>query len=162
MCNNRRRVSFDSQTLGISTEIFTDFFSRSTKYIVMIPCNSDDEVEDSWIHTSHHQLKHKPSGLCIGKHQLFSDLQPWVNISIPFSDRKNLDKNFVHAAVCDPNSKTQKWEFQKNERNWTKTLELVLLLTQFDDLDILGSESRRLNRRQANFACFYVITVCRL
>lgn len=44
------------------------FHSRRTaKYVVMIPCNSDDEVDDSWIHTSHHQFKHESTGLCIGK-----------------------------------------------------------------------------------------------
>lgn len=40
---------------------------RSTKYIVMIPCNSDDEVNDSWILTADRQLKHEQTGLCIGK-----------------------------------------------------------------------------------------------
>jgi hypothetical protein len=59
----------------------------------MLPCNNDDEVNDSWIYTSHKQFKHEQTGLCI--------------------DRKNLDKSFVHAAVCDSNSKTQKWMFQK-------------------------------------------------
>jgi hypothetical protein len=58
----------------------------------MIPCNVDDEVDDSWIYTSHKQFQHEKTKLCI--------------------DRKNLDKNFLHASVCDSNSKTQKWEFQ--------------------------------------------------
>jgi hypothetical protein len=40
---------------------------RSAKYVIMIPCNIDDEIDDSWVHTSHQQLKHEQSGLCIGK-----------------------------------------------------------------------------------------------
>lgn len=32
----------------------------------MIPCNSDDEVDDSWIYNAHKQLKHESTGLCIG------------------------------------------------------------------------------------------------
>lgn len=82
----------------------------------MIPCNSDDEVDDSWIHTSHKQFKHEQTGLCIGN-------KNYSIIHIPnddsfnfFLDRKNLDKNYVHAAVCDSNSKTQKWEFQKSDK----------------------------------------------
>lgn len=31
-------------------------------------------------------------------------------------DRRNLDKNLVHAAVCDSLSRTQKWEFQKTKQ----------------------------------------------
>jgi hypothetical protein len=81
----------------------------------MIPCNSDDEVGDSWTYTSQNQFKHESTGLCIGAfviiHQLIS------NSSFNFlPDRKNLDKKYVHAAVCDSNSKTQKWEFQKNDK----------------------------------------------
>ncbi|XP_070508899.1 polypeptide N-acetylgalactosaminyltransferase 1 [Chironomus tepperi] len=68
---------------------------RNTKYILMIPCNSDDEVGDTWTYTINKQFKHEQSGLCI--------------------DRKNLDKNLVHAAVCDTTSVTQKWEFQKSK-----------------------------------------------
>lgn len=33
----------------------------------MQPCNSDEEIDDSWIHTSHNQFKHEKTGLCIGK-----------------------------------------------------------------------------------------------
>ncbi|CAG9811392.1 unnamed protein product [Chironomus riparius] len=68
---------------------------RSTKYILMIPCNSDEEVGDTWTYTINKQFKHEQSGLCI--------------------DRKNLDKNLVHAAVCDSMSMTQQWEFQKSK-----------------------------------------------
>lgn len=32
----------------------------------MMPCNSDDEIDDTWIHTSHHQFKNEQTGLCIG------------------------------------------------------------------------------------------------
>lgn len=89
-------------------------FRRSAKFIVMLPCNSDDEVEDSWIHTSHHQLKHESTSLCIGKLLKFLfHRNQYSSSSLP--DRKNLDKNYVHAAVCDPNSQTQKWEFQKKD-----------------------------------------------
>lgn len=64
----------------------------------MLPCNSDDEVDDHvWKYTTYQQFKHQQSGLCI--------------------DRKNLDKNYVHAAVCDSHSPTQKFEFQKNEKD---------------------------------------------
>lgn len=33
----------------------------------MIPCNADDEVNDSWALTADRQLKHEQTGLCIGK-----------------------------------------------------------------------------------------------
>lgn len=33
----------------------------------MIPCHSDDEVNETWIYTSAKQLKHENSGLCIGR-----------------------------------------------------------------------------------------------
>ena len=63
----------------------------------MLPCNGDDDIEDVWHYTADQQLKHKQTGLCI--------------------DRKNLDKNFIHAAVCNSQSKTQHWEFQKSDRH---------------------------------------------
>jgi polypeptide N-acetylgalactosaminyltransferase len=69
---------------------------RSAKYIVMLPCNSDNEIDDRWSYTIHQQFKHKGSGLCI--------------------DRKNLDNRFMHVAVCDPNSQTQKWQFDKSDK----------------------------------------------
>ena len=71
----------------------------------MIPCNSDEEVGDTWIYTINKQFKHEQSGLCI--------------------DRKNLDKNLVHAAVCDSTSVTQQWEFQKS-KIWNKNEGLIL------------------------------------
>lgn len=45
----------------------TIVFRRSAKYIVMIPCNEDNEVDDSWIYTSHKQFKHEKTNLCIGE-----------------------------------------------------------------------------------------------
>lgn len=80
----------------------------------MIPCNSDDEVEDSWVHTAHHQLKHESTALCIGNNLDFL-LSVMIHMFF-YADRKNLDKNYIHAAVCDPNSATQKWEFQKKDK----------------------------------------------
>lgn len=50
-----------------TTNFFNKFFSRTSKYVVMLPCNSDDEIDDSWAYTSHNQFKHEQSGLCIGK-----------------------------------------------------------------------------------------------
>lgn len=88
---------------------------RSTKYIVMIPCNFDDEVNDSWILTADRQLKHEQTGLCIGKKR--KDVKTFEFNQILFSDRKNLDRNYLHAAVCDSRSRTQKWEFQHNTRH---------------------------------------------
>lgn len=46
--------------------IIFSLYRRSAKYIVMIPCNSDDEIDDSWVHTSNNQFKHELTGLCIG------------------------------------------------------------------------------------------------
>jgi hypothetical protein len=84
----------------------------------MLPCNSDEEIDDSWIHTSHNQFKHEKTGLCIGKFATnFTKLSVYSFLFFPPPDRKNLDKNYVHAASCDSNSKTQKWEFQKSDRN---------------------------------------------
>lgn len=60
----------------IKQQIFSTFLSspssRSAKYIVMLPCNSDDENDDSWIHTSHNQFKHEQTGLCIGDFKAFT------------------------------------------------------------------------------------------
>lgn len=98
-------------------EVFEIVFlssKSSGKFIVMLPCNSDNEVEDKWVYTVHKQFKHQYSGLCIGEDKIkkFTPQNPLKKI---FStDRKNLDKNFVHAAVCDSHSPSQQWEFQKS------------------------------------------------
>lgn len=80
----------------------------------MIPCNADDEVNDSWILTADRQFKHEQTGLCIGR---FVICNFKLNFEFSISDRKNLDRNFLHAAVCDSLSRTQKWEFQNSKRH---------------------------------------------
>lgn len=55
------------QDTFLSSSFLNNLNRRSAKYIVMIPCNSDDEVDDSWIYTSHKQFKHEKTNLCIGK-----------------------------------------------------------------------------------------------
>ncbi|XP_050094310.1 polypeptide N-acetylgalactosaminyltransferase 1 [Anopheles aquasalis] len=64
-----------------------------SKFVVMIPCINDDDIDDTWEFTEHRQLRHKQSGLCLDS----SDLST---------------KSYVHVATCHPGIKTQKWEFQ--------------------------------------------------
>ncbi|XP_049297272.1 polypeptide N-acetylgalactosaminyltransferase 1 [Anopheles funestus] len=64
-----------------------------SKFVVMIPCIDDDDIDDTWEFTEHRQLRHKQSGLCLDS----SDLST---------------KSYVHVATCHPGIKTQKWEFQ--------------------------------------------------
>ncbi|EAA04096.4 AGAP006925-PA [Anopheles gambiae str. PEST] len=64
-----------------------------SKFVVMIPCIDDEDIDDTWEFTEHRQLRHKQSGLCLDS----SDLST---------------KSYVHVATCHPGIKTQKWEFQ--------------------------------------------------
>ncbi|XP_058121792.1 polypeptide N-acetylgalactosaminyltransferase 1 [Anopheles ziemanni] len=64
-----------------------------SKFVVMIPCIDDDDIDDTWEFTEARQLRHKQSGLCLDS----SDLST---------------KSYVHVATCHPSIKTQKWEFQ--------------------------------------------------
>uniref|UniRef100_A0A182IU08 Polypeptide N-acetylgalactosaminyltransferase n=1 Tax=Anopheles atroparvus TaxID=41427 RepID=A0A182IU08_ANOAO len=64
-----------------------------SKFVVMIPCIDDDDIDDTWEFTEYRQLRHKQSGLCLDS----SDLST---------------KSYVHVATCHPSIKTQKWEFQ--------------------------------------------------
>lgn len=67
--------------------------NAETRYVVMIPCIDDEDIDDTWRITEHQQLMHISSGLCLDS----SDLST---------------KSYVHVAPCLPRVRTQKWEFQ--------------------------------------------------